>query len=155
MTAKTTPHKAAQLTTKRRGRARTLSSSHKDAVRHEGRRMSATVDRYLRALHTPKRRGRKVSKTRLGERLVSADMRAKSATGVDRVVASQEARELRDRLAALHAAESLDIAILEAEFVRVAKHFSGEPGNSGYGAWREAGVPSAVLIRAGIARTCG
>ena len=91
MTAKTTPRKAAQLTKKRRGGSRTLSSSHKDAL-IQGRRMSATVDRYLRALHTPKRRGRKVSKTRLGERLVSAQMRAKSGTGVDRVVASQEAR---------------------------------------------------------------
>ena len=69
-------------------------------------------------------------------------MRAKSATGVDRVVASQEARgKLRDRLAALHAAESLGtFAILEAEFVRVAKHF-GESREFGYGAWRRSRRP--------------
>jgi hypothetical protein len=36
---------------------RKLSASHKQALA-EGRTMSATVDRYLSAVNTPKRRGR-------------------------------------------------------------------------------------------------
>ncbi len=41
-----------------------LSPGHKQALA-AGRTMSATVDRYLAAVNTPKRRGRKVSKEAL------------------------------------------------------------------------------------------
>jgi len=43
---------------------------------------------------------------------------------------------------------------LEAAFVKVAKPFCDKRGIS-YGAWREAGVPAAVLKRVGIARGRG
>ena len=56
--AKKTPRKPAKKATKRPA-ARRLSASHKRALA-EGRTMSATVDRYLTAVNTPKRRGRKV-----------------------------------------------------------------------------------------------
>src|SRR5215813_488283 len=81
---------------------RKLSASHKRALA-EGRTMSATVDRYLTAVNTPKRRGRKVSKASLQQRLADAKVRAKSATGVDKVLASQEVRDLQNRIAAVDA----------------------------------------------------
>ncbi|MGO9876941.1 MAG: hypothetical protein ACLPVY_24460, partial [Acidimicrobiia bacterium] len=128
-----------------------LSASHQRA-RSEGRTMSATVDRYLAAVSTPKRRGRKVSEAVLVERLDTARARAKTATGVERVLAAQEVRDLSDRISALVSASGTDLKESENAFVRIAKDF-GERRGIGYGAWRDAGVPAAVLKRAGVART--
>jgi hypothetical protein len=132
---------------------RKLSASHKQALA-EGRTMSATVDRYLSAVNTPKRRGRKVSKAALVERLAEARTRAKSATGVDKVLAAQDVRDLQTRIANMNTASGNDIKSLEAAFVKIAKRF-GENRGIGYGAWRDAGVPAVVLKKAGVARTRG
>src|SRR5690242_1918407 len=75
--------------TSKRPAARKLSAAHKRALA-EGRTMSATVDRYLSSVNTPKRRGRKVSKASLQQRLAGARAKAKTATGVDKVLAAQE-----------------------------------------------------------------
>ena len=144
--------KPAKKATKRPSQ-RTLSASHKRALA-EGRTMSATVDRYLSAVNTPKRRGRKVSKTALVERLADARIKAKSATGVDKVLAAQEVRDLQQRIASMNAASGADVKSLEAAFVKIAKRF-GENRGIGYGAWRDAGVPAVVLKKAGVARTRG
>jgi hypothetical protein len=133
--------------------SRRLSAAHKRALA-EGRTMSATVDRYLSAVNTPKRRGRKVSKAALQQRLTDARVTAKSATGVDKVLAAQEVRDLQARIAALDSSSGGDIKSLEAAFVKIAKRF-GENRGIGYGAWRDAGVPAVVLKRAGVARTRG
>ncbi len=138
--------------TKRTG-PRKMSAAHKAAL-SEGRTMSATVDRYLSALNTPKRRGRKVSKEALQHRLAVARERARSSSGVDRVVAAQEVRDLTRRLAAARSTGAVDIKSLEVAFVKVAKKF-GENRGITYGAWRDAGVPADALRRAGIARTRG
>src|SRR4051812_35214405 len=89
---KRTTRQSAKRTTKRSGH-RTLSAAHKRALA-EGRTMSATVDRYLAAVNAPRRRGRKVSKSTLEQRLASARVRVKTATGIDRVLAAQEVRDL-------------------------------------------------------------
>lgn len=53
----------------------------------------------------------------------------------------------------LEASESqVDIASLEAEFVKVAKEYS-ELNHISYKAWRELGVPTATLKQASIARS--
>ena len=75
----------------------------------------------------------------------------KPPKGVDKVLAAQEIRELRGRIVAANAAERVDFAGLETAFVRIAKRFSQSRGIR-YGAWRDAGVPPAVLRRAGISR---
>ncbi len=138
----------------KRPAARRLSASHKRALA-EGRTMSATVDRYLSAVNTPKRRGRKVSKTSLQQRLTDARAKAKAATGVDKLLAAQEVRDLQTRIASIDAAGGgSDLKSLEAAFVKIAKQF-GENRGIGYGAWRDAGVPAPVLKKAGIARTRG
>jgi hypothetical protein len=136
-----------------RGGARRMSAAHKAALA-EGRAMSATVDRYLSAVNTPKQRGRKVSKATLQQRLRDAEARAKASSGVDRVLAAQEVRDLRARLAALDSAGGADTKSLEAAFVKIARRFGQNRGIT-YGAWRDAGVPAVVLKKAGIARTRG
>jgi hypothetical protein len=151
--AKKAARKPAKKSTAKRTAARRLSAAHKRALA-EGRTMSATVDRYLTAVNTPKRRGRKVSKSALQQRLADARVKAKSASGVEKVLASQEVRDLRMRIAALETSGGGDLKSLEAAFVKVAKRF-GDNRGIGYGAWRDAGVPAVVLKKAGVARTRG
>jgi hypothetical protein len=153
--AKKTAKKSTKRATKARKQAgaRTLSPAHKRALA-EGRTLSATVDRYLSSVNTPKRRGRKVPKAALQRRLADARTRFDTAIGVEKVLAAQEIRDLQARIAAIDAAGGEDHAALEAQFVKIAKQF-GENRGIGYGAWREAGVPASVLKRARIARTRG
>jgi hypothetical protein len=133
--------------------SRTMSAAHKRALA-EGRTMSATVDRYLVAVNTPKRRGRKVTKATLEQRLAEARLRLKSAKGVDKVLAAQEIRDLEAKTERLTSSGGADMKALESDFIRIAKRF-GENRGVGYGAWRDAGVPAEVLRKAGVARTRG
>jgi hypothetical protein len=151
---KTTAKKAAKKATptKRRG-PRAMSAAHKSALA-EGREQSRIVDRYLRAVTQPKPRGRKVSKAALFERLGNAEKRARAATGVERLTAAQEVRDLRVRIAAVDSGDAVDVAALEKAFVKVAKNFSEKRGIS-YGAWRDTGVSAEVLAKAGIKRSRG
>ena len=150
--AKKATKKTAPAATKRPAK-RTLSSAHKQALA-DGRTMSAIVDRYLSAVNTPRRRGRKVSKAALESRLASARAKTKLASGVDKVLAAQEIRDLETRIAKMSGASNGDTRSLEVAFVKIAKKFGDNRGIA-YGAWRDAGVPAAVLKRAGIARTRG
>jgi len=147
-TKKSAPRSAVKKTAKG-----TMSAAHKQALA-EGRSMSATVDAYLAALNLPKKRGRKISKSVLEQRLVQARSRAKTATGVDRVLAAQEIRDLQARLAQVSSATTADLNGLESAFVKVARTFSEKRGIR-WSAWRDAGVPGDVLSKAGIARTRG
>src|SRR3954468_13936303 len=82
---------------------RTMTAAHKKALA-DGRSMSLTVDRYLAVVNTPKRRGRKVSRGTLEQRLASAQERSKTATGIDKVLAAQDIRDLKAKLAQLDSA---------------------------------------------------
>jgi hypothetical protein len=148
----TTKRTAAKKTVPKRG-PRKMSASHKQALA-DGRAASAAVDRYLQALHEPKRRGRKVSPDTLKARLAAAEDKARSASGLARLQATQDVRDLRAKLAAAGRSTETDIKSLESEFVRVAREYGSRKG-IGYGAWRDAGVPAPVLKRARIARTRG
>ena len=150
--AKKTATKATKKATKAPAQ-RKLSAAHKQALA-EGRTMSAVVDRYLSAVNTPKRRGRKVSKAALVQRLAEARAKVKASTGVDRVLAAQDVRDLETRIANMETASGGDIKSLESAFVKIAKRF-GENRGIGYGAWRDAGGPAVVLKKAGVARTRG
>src|SRR5258708_3806598 len=160
MPAKKATRQAAKRTTRQsvKGPAqpraqRTMTAAHKKALA-EGRSMSLTVDRYLAVVNTPKRRGRKVSRATLEQRLASARERSKTATGVDKVLAAQDIRDLDAKLAQFATANGTDLKSLEAAFVKIAKKF-GENRGIGYAAWRDAGVSAQVLRRAGVARTRG
>ena len=72
-----------------------------------------------------------------------------SATPIRRVQLVQERIDLERALSA--PAEITDISELEDAFVEAAVSYSGRKGIT-YSAWREVGVPAAVLKRAGISR---
>src|SRR5690349_2016143 len=75
---------------------RKMSTAHKAALA-DGRQVSAIVDRYLSALHVPKTRGRKVSPATLEARLATAEEKLKHASGVARLTAAQDVRDLKNR----------------------------------------------------------
>jgi hypothetical protein len=145
--------KTTRKTTKKTAKKRTLSPAHKKALA-QGRTMSATVDRYLAAIDTPKTRGRKVTKATLTQRLTAAQARLKTASGIGKVVTAQEVRDLQAKLAQTNTTNGVDIKALETAFVKIAKTF-GESRGISWGSWRDAGVPGDVLKKAGIARTRG
>jgi hypothetical protein len=140
------PKKKAQ---RKRGRAPgTMSTQHKAAMA-VGRNESSIVKRYLDRVGAPKQRGRKVPREELVRRLNDANERVKRASGIDKLKASKEVRELTARLAT--GAQVRDEPQLEKDFMKVAKGYA-ERNNFTYGDFRTAGVPSDVLAKAGIKR---
>lgn len=128
-----------------------VTPAHKKAMK-EGRRRKGIVDRYLDAVNKPGRRGRKVSKAELERRLRKAEEELETATGADRVLTAQRIRDLQSRLD--EKTDTVDLAALERDFVKVAREY-GEAKGLSYGAWRDAGVPAETLKKAGIPRTRG
>lgn len=145
------PKRVAKKIAKKRG-PRKVTAAHKKAMA-QGRSEAVSVNRYLAVLHSPRPRGRQVTRASLQARLAQAQTRAKQSTGLDRVLAAQAVRDLQARLAT-SPTNNADIKTLERDFVKVAKLVSQRRGIS-YGAWRDAGVAADVLKRAGIARTRG
>jgi hypothetical protein len=158
-TAKKVTKKTSKKTTAAKKKAakkrpqKSMSAAHKNALA-AGRNDSAAVSRYLDALNTPRQRGRKVSAATLRTRLRKAEGRVATSVGVARVLAHQDIRDLRARLARSGENAAGDIKKLEQAFVQVAKRFAQRRGIS-YAAWRDAGVPADVLKRTGIPRTRG
>lgn len=129
-----------------------ISPEQKQAMA-EGRRQSAIVRRYLDALaaHRP-RRGRRRSPDKIRARLAEIEQELVDAEGMDELLLLQERKDLQRELERLEGAEGTDLSALEEEFVKVARAFAERRGIE-YSTWREAGVPAAVLKRAGIRRT--
>jgi hypothetical protein len=127
-----------------------MSKEHKAALA-EGRDQGRAVRRYLEALEANKpKRGRKRSPDSMKKRLTAVEDEIAAADPLKRLHLVQERLDLQ---AALEATEStVDIASLEKEFVSAAAAYSERKGIS-YSAWRELGVPSSVLDKAGISRT--
>ncbi|MDH3704621.1 MAG: hypothetical protein OES57_01045 [Acidimicrobiia bacterium] len=128
---------------------KSLSSEHKAALA-EGRTQSRAVRRYLEALeaHKPKR-GRQRTPESIKKQLAAVEDELATADALKRVQLLQKRLDLTEELEAK--TESVDISSYEQEFVSVAKAYSESKGIS-YAAWREAGVPAAVLKDAGISR---
>ena len=126
-------------------------TEERKAALAEGRAQSRAVRAYLEALetHRPKR-GRKRTPESMRARLDTIDA---TIEGADPMTRLQMAQERIDLLAALHAAQTpVDLTALEDEFVAAAARYGDRKG-IGYAAWREVGVPAAVLKRAGITRS--
>lgn len=128
---------------------RALSDDHKAALA-EGREQGRAVRRYLEALdaHKPKR-GRKRTPESMKKRLDRIDDDLVTADPLTRLQLVQERIDLNAELT--RAEEVVDLTQLEDAFVRSASSYSDRKGIS-YAAWRELGVPAAVLKRAGISR---
>jgi hypothetical protein len=126
-----------------------LSDEHKAALA-EGREQGRAVRRYLEALdaHKPKR-GRKRTTDSMQKRLDRIEAELGGADPLKRLQLVQERIDLNAELA--RADEKVDLTQLEDGFARAALPYSERKGIS-YAAWRELGVPAAVLKRAGISR---
>jgi hypothetical protein len=137
---------AAENTTEARG---PMSQEHKEALA-AGREQSRAVKRYLEALdaHKP-RRGRKRTKESMQKQLEGIEAKLSGSDPLTRLNLLQERADLQ---AELNSEEiEVDISALEEDFVRVGRGYGERKGIS-YAVWREVGVDSAILKRAGITR---
>jgi len=128
---------------------RQLTDQHK-AQMAAGRKEGAAVKAYLDALeqHRP-RRGRKRTPESIQRRLGIITQQLDDASSLQRLQLLQERRDLETELAA--AGHQVDLGQLEHDFVTVAGAYAKRKGIA-YATWRELGVPSEVLKRAGIGR---
>lgn len=113
----------------------------------DGRTAAPIIRRYLDALAEPAPRR---SPERLRARLVALRRELRTASSLKRVQLIQEEIDLREALAS----PAHDLARLESDFVKVVKAYSNAKGLSA-AAWREAGVPARVLVRAGLTKGRG
>ena len=126
-----------------------MTPEHKQAIAR-GREAGAAVRRYLDALASESRRGRRMSPERLQQRLAAVTEQIPQANALRRVELIQERLDLEAALAAAEDDSSADD--LESAFIEVVAEYSSRKGLS-YAAWREAGVKPDVLRRAGLTRS--
>lgn len=125
-----------------------MSDEHKAALK-QGRLEAREITAYLAALGS-RRRGRPVTKESLQRRIDTLETRIAAESNPLRAVEMRQERlDAEQRLAGM--GDGPDLATLEAGFVRHAKSY-GERKGIGYAAWREQGVPAAVLKQAGVTR---
>lgn len=128
----------------------TMSDSHKEALA-VGREQGRLVRRYVDALEANRpKRGRKRTLETVSLRLKEVERQLETAQGLDRVHLIQQRMDLRGEMTSKSTV--VDLAELEAGFISAAAEYGRRKGIS-YAAWREAGVPSTVLSKAGIGRS--
>jgi hypothetical protein len=127
-----------------------LTPEHKQAMT-AGRKEGQAVKAYLDALeqHRPKR-GRKRTTESIAKRLATIESELAGASSLQRLQLLQERRDLQAEQAQM-SGSSTDVGALETAFVQVAKAYSTRKGIA-YATWRELGVPSEVLTKAGVTR---
>ena len=127
-----------------------LTEQHKQAMT-AGRIEGQAVKAYLDALeqHRPKR-GRKRTADSIASRLAKIESELSDASSLQRLQLLQERRDLQAEQAQMSNG-STDLGALESAFVEVAKAYSERKGIA-YATWRELGVPSEVLKKAGVGR---
>ncbi len=128
-----------------------MSQEHKEALA-QGRRESRAIKNYLSALGS-RRPGRPVTPDSVKQKIAGIEQKLESESDpLKRVDLVQARINAEQQLESVSSAEDIDQ--LEADFVAAAASYSERKG-IGYAAWREAGVPAAVLKQAGIKRTRG
>jgi hypothetical protein len=130
--------------------SRSMSDEHKEALA-KGRAQGRAVREYLAALDQSSKPGRRVSRQDLERRLGETQERISSESDpAKRLDLIQKRIDLEERLADQQ--EEVDLGRLEKDFIGAAKEYAERKGIS-YSAFREAGVPAAILKEAGIARS--
>lgn len=131
--------------------ARQMSDEHKAALA-KGRRESRAVRDYLDALDRESRMsGRRMSREAIEERIGKVEEQIESEeNAAKRVELIQKRIDLENDLQSVE--DAPDMSELEESFVEAVGGYSERKGIT-YTAWREAGVPAAVLKRGGIPRT--
>jgi hypothetical protein len=128
---------------------RSMSDDHKAALA-EGREQGRAIRNYLEGLElTRPKRGRKRTPDTIAARLQTLEETIPTVDPLKRVALIQERNDLEAELS--NSGPEVDIEALEAGFVAAAKGYSERKGIT-YAAWREIGVPAAVLKSAGISR---
>ena len=126
-----------------------MTEEHKQALavgRAEGRMVRA----YLEALESSRpKRGRKRTKDSISRRLEKIEAELESADPLKRLQLTQEQLDLTEELESMDS--GVNLADLEDDFVKVARGYAERKGIT-YAAFRQIGVPAAVLKRAGISR---
>lgn len=126
-----------------------MSDEHKAALA-QGRKESRAIKAYLEALEA-RRPGRPVSKDSLQKRLDKVNEKLGSTENpLETVDLIQSKLDIEKALAQVENAQ--DFAALESGFAENVASYSERKGVS-YTAWREFGVPAAVLKKAGIKET--
>jgi hypothetical protein len=126
-----------------------MTQAHKDALA-QGRREARAVKSYLEVIGSRKP-GRPVTVESVRKRLEGIEEKISAEENELKKVDLIQARlDAEEQLAELE--DAPDVDALEQGFVEVAKSYSERKGIS-YTAWREAGVPAAVLKDAGVPRT--
>lgn len=130
----------------------TMTDEHKSALA-VGRVQGRAVRLYLEALAAAKpRRGRKRTVDQARKELAAVNEQLDGDPGpVERLSLVQKAMDLKDEIAAAGTDNSVDLTELEAEFIEAAGPYAERKGLT-YTAFREVGVPPAVLKRAGVPR---
>ncbi len=128
-----------------------MTEAHKAALA-AGRAQGKAVRDYLEALESTKpKRGRPRTAEMIQSQLEAIPQALDEADPVGRLQLIQRRLDLQAALEAM-SAPAVDIDALEEAFVRVAATYGKAKGIS-YAAWREIGVDSAVLKKAGIGRS--
>jgi len=126
-----------------------MSDEHKAALA-QGRKEARAIKTYLKALESRKP-GRPVTKEGLDKRLEKVNSKiANSDNPLETVDLIQSRLDIEAALAEFK--DGVGIDELEAGFVENASSYSARRGVT-YTAWREFGVPAAVLRTAGIKET--
>jgi hypothetical protein len=125
-----------------------MSDEHKAALK-QGREESRAIKAYLEALGARKP-GRPVTKESVTARIERLEQKIAGEGNPLKAVEFRQARlEAEQQLADL--ADPVDLEALEESFAKVVSSYSERKGIS-YAAWREQGVPAAVLKTGGIKR---
>ncbi len=131
-------------------RKKRVVSDDQKAAMAEGRAQSRTLAPYLEALETHKpKRGRKRTPESINRRLTAIDRELERGNQIKRLSLVQERLDLLKERENLD--HDVDLSAYEEAFVANAKSYGDRKGIS-YEAWRQLGVPPAVLKRAGISR---
>jgi hypothetical protein len=118
-----------------------------------GRDQGRVIRRYLGVLEASRsNRGVKRTVEAITSRLMKIDELLVSSDPLARLHLTQERIDLHAELVRTGNGQELDMAALEKEFVKVAKAYGDQTGIT-FAAWRQVGVETEVLDRAGIVRT--
>lgn len=127
-----------------------MSDEHKAALA-KGRTEARAIKMYLAVATAPKKRGRPETRASLEDKIASLDKKVRNEddplSRVDLIQSRLDAQRALDDLDS-----AADLEALQAGFVEHAASYSQRKGIT-WTAWREAGVPAAVLRQAGIKQT--
>ena len=127
-----------------------MSDEHKAALA-KGRAQGRAVRDYLEAIEEGSKPGRRLSPDEMRAKVESLHQQIEDEdNAAKRVELIQKRLDYEERLSKTE--DAVDLEALEAAFVESAAEYSERKGIS-YTAWREAGVPAAVLKQAGVPRT--